>query len=127
MKESRRNFMRAGAGIAVVAGTLGTITSCKEKAVESSTSTAPKTTVGACGLSCNACPLIKEKKCTGCGPANEVSPEMVSMKNCPVLSCASMKKIAHCGTDCMKFTDCEKLIGRPYDRSFLQKIKGRLV
>lgn len=126
MKESRRNFMRTSTGIAVAAGTLGMLTSCEDKSVESRASKAPKAIVGACGLSCSACPLMKEEKCKGCGPANEVSAEMVSMKNCPVLNCASVKKIAHCGTDCMKFTDCEKLIGRPYDRSFLEKIKGRL-
>jgi len=126
MKESRRNFMRTSAGIAIAAGTLGALTSCKDKPAQSTAPKAPEIMVGACGLSCSSCPLMKEKKCKGCGPANEVSAEMVSMKNCPVLNCASMKKIAHCGTDCMKFTDCEKLIGRPYDKSFMEKIKGRL-
>ena len=31
-----------------------------------------------------------------------------------------------CGTDCKKFTECGKLIGRPYDKAFMSKIKARL-
>ncbi|MCD6393292.1 MAG: hypothetical protein J7M40_07265 [Planctomycetes bacterium] len=126
MEESRRNFVRKGAYAAIAAGSLGMLSSCKSSEDTQSLSNASKTMVGACGLSCSACSLMKAGKCKGCGPANVVSAEMISMKNCPVLNCASMKKIAYCGTDCMKFTECGKLIGRPYDKSFMEKIKGRL-
>lgn len=82
--------------------------------------------VAACGLACDACPLMKAGKCKGCGPGNGVSEEMVKMKNCAVLTCANMKKIAFCGTDCKKFTDCAKIIGKPYDKTFIEMIKTRL-
>ena len=126
MRESRRNFVRKGVCAAVAAGSLGMLSSCKSSEDTQAFSNEPEITVGACGLSCSTCPLMKAGKCKGCGPANAVSAEMVSMKNCPVLNCASMKKIAYCGTDCMKFTECGKLIGRPYDKSFMERIKSRL-
>jgi len=126
MKESRRNFVRKGAYAVIAVGGLGTLSSCKGNKVTQTPGSKPEMMVAACGLSCSTCPLMKAGKCKGCGPANGVSAEMVAMKNCPVLNCASMKKIAYCGTDCMKFTDCGKLIGRPYDKSFMEKIKGRL-
>ena len=124
MEKSRRNFLKTGTGIAVAAGALGALSSCKEK--PTAIAQTPKAMVGACGLSCDACPLMKAGKCKGCGAGDCVSAEMVKMKNCPVLNCASMKKISYCGTDCMKFTDCKKLIGKPYDKSYMEGIKARL-
>ena len=127
VKESRRNFIKRSAGTAAAAGSLGMLSSCRSKTDESQAGKdEPKIVVGACGLSCSACPLMKAGKCKGCGPGNTVSAEMVSMKNCPVLNCASMKKITYCGTDCQKFTECGKLIGKPYDKAFMEKIKERL-
>jgi len=89
-----------------------------------SASSAPM--VAACGISCSACPLLKAEKCKGCGAGNAVSSEMVTKKNCPVLTCASMKKIAFCGTDCKMYAKCGKLVGRPYAKEFLDKIGSKL-
>ena len=86
-----------------------------------------KPMVAACGLGCNACPLMKAGKCKGCGPANAVSAETAAAKmKCPVFSCARMKGIAYCGTGCKMFTECGKLIGRPYSKEFMQRVKSRL-
>ena len=122
MTESRRNFIKKSAGIAAAAGVLSTISSCKEN----STGTPNIRMVGACGLCCSTCPLIRGGVCKGCGAGNVVSEEMVAMKNCPVLSCANMKNIAYCGTSCTMFTTCAKLIGKPYDKTFMDSIKNRL-
>ncbi len=128
MKESRRNFMKTGAGAAVTAGTLGMLSSCNKEETETAAGKEEKKTmmVGACGLSCSACPLLKNGKCKGCGPGNAVAEAMVTKKNCPVLNCASKKKIAYCGTDCAKYTECAKLIGKPFDKGFMDKLKSRM-
>ena len=93
---------------AVVADASGALSSCKEK--PTSIAKTPKAIVGACGLSCNACTQMKDGKCKGCGAGDSVSAEMVKMKNCSILNCASMKRISYCRTDCMKFADCKKLM-----------------
>lgn len=87
-----------------------------------------KLLVGACGIGCSACPLMKNGKCKGCGPANTVSAEMAAVKSekCPVFKCARTKGIAYCGTDCKMFTECGKLVGRPYSRDFMTRLKSRL-
>jgi len=120
MREDRRDFLRRSGRAAVVAGAAGLL--------GAKTATAAEETpmVAACGIACNTCPLMKAGKCKGCAPGNAASAEMVKMKNCPVLSCANMKKIAYCGTGCMKFAECGKLVGRPYDKAFLDKIKTKL-
>lgn len=83
--------------------------------------------VGACGLACSACPLMQAGKCKGCGPANTSSADVAAAKaKCPVFSCARMKGIAHCGTACKKFTECGKLIGKPYSKEFMATLKTRL-
>jgi len=120
MEESRRNFVKKGAGFVAATATLGMLSSCEKKTEASSKM------VGACGICCSTCPLMKAGKCKGCGPADAVSAEMVAKKNCPVLNCASMKKIKYCGTDCKKFAECGKLIGKPYDKAYMDKIKARL-
>lgn len=120
MNQSRRGFLQKSGTVAATAGVIGLTGAMSSGAAE----TTPM--VAACGLACNVCPLMKAGKCKGCGAANAVPAAMVAKKNCPVLNCASMKKIAYCGTDCKKFTECGKLIGRPYDKSFMGKIKSRL-
>ena len=127
MKESRRNFIGKSTAAAVAVGGLGMLSSCKEKPANTqNNNNKPEILVGACGISCSVCPLMKAGKCKGCGPANAVSAEMVSKKNCPVLNCASMKKIEYCGTDCPKFAECGKLVGHPYHQDFMGKIKAKL-
>lgn len=126
MKESRRNFIGKSTAAAIAVGGLGMLSSCKEKPDNSTSNNKPEVVVGACGMSCSACPLMKAGKCKGCGPGNAVSAEMVSMKNCPVLNCASKKKIEYCGTDCPKFAECGKLVGHPYHEDFMAKIKAKL-
>jgi hypothetical protein len=120
----RRSFLHTGAKVAGAAAALSLLpasaaAAAKEKAKD-------KTVVGACGLSCTACPLMKENKCKGCAPANKASEEMVKMKNCPVLTCANMKKIDFCGTGCKGFTKCAKMIDHPYSKNYLEKIAGKL-
>jgi len=122
MRESRRSFLRKSTRIAATAGVLGVTGAVTSRAAEGEA----KPMVAACGLACNVCPLMKAGKCKGCGAANAVPAAMVEKKNCPVLNCASMKKIAYCGTDCKKFTECGKLIGRPYDKAFMDKMKARM-
>ena len=50
----------------------------------------------------------------------------MTKKNCPVLTCASMKKIGFCGTDCAMFAKCGKLVGRPYAKEYLDRIAAKL-
>jgi len=118
-KIGRRGFIRQSAQLAAVAG-LCAVTGQKAYGAEGAAN------IGACGLACNTCPLMKAGKCKGCGAGNAASAEMVAMKKCPVLSCANMKKIDYCGTGCAKFADCAKLIGRPYDKEFIARIKEKL-
>ena len=120
MSVSRRDIVKTGAGAAAAAGALGMLATRGDAAEEK------KPMVAACGLSCTACPLMKAGKCKGCGPGNAVSADMVAKKNCPVLSCASMKKIEYCGTGCKKFMECGKVIGRPYAKEFMEGIKKRM-
>jgi len=37
-----------------------------------------------------------------------------------------MKKIDYCGTGCKMFATCPKLIGKPYDKSFLDMMAKRM-
>jgi len=124
MDASRRDFLKCGRG-AVAAGTLAVLATQGVVAAEGKPEA--DLLVGACGIGCSACPLLKAGKCKGCGPANTASAETAAAKmKCPVFSCAKMKGIAYCGTDCMKFTECGKLIGRPYSTDFMTRIKGRM-
>lgn len=115
----RRTFLGRSAQVAAVAGACAL-------AGSSAYGAEGKPMIGACGIACSTCPLMKAEKCKGCGPGNAVSAEMVAAKQCAVLSCASMKKIDYCGTACAKFADCAKLIGRPYDKDFQARIKAKL-
>ena len=80
------------------------------------------TMVGACGLSCAVCPLMKAGKCKGCGPGTAETGKAM----CPVWACANKKKIAYCGKDCAGFTKCKKVIGKPYAQEFIDGIVKRL-
>jgi hypothetical protein len=114
MKIRRRGLVKQGLGMTFAAAGAASLTagvgcSAQEKG-------AAKMTVGPCGLCCDACPLMAAGKCKGCNP----------QKKCPVVECACMKKIAYCGKSCKMFADCGKLVGRPYDKAFLAKIKSKL-
>jgi len=119
MDLSRRRFLASTA-----AGVVGLPVAAL--AGEKGEAETPRKMVGACGLACTACPLMKAGKCKGCASGTEASAEMVEKKPCPVLKCAAMKKIDYCGTGCKMFTKCPKLVGRPYTKSFLAMIDKRL-
>jgi predicted ArsR family transcriptional regulator len=55
-----------------------------------------------------------------------VAANMVTKKNCPVLTCANMKKIGFCGTECAMFAKCGKLVGKPYAKEYLDRIAAKL-
>ena len=117
MDQSRRRFLTTGASVVGV----GVVAACVPKR----SAQKPAAMVAACGLSCNACPLMDAGKCKGCATGTGASPEMLKMKACPVLQCAAKKKIEYCGTGCKMFTKCKKLVGRPYAESFLAMIEKR--
>ncbi|MGB2821485.1 MAG: hypothetical protein WBF17_10925 [Phycisphaerae bacterium] len=126
MRHSRREFLAGGAS-AVAAGVVGaSVVGCKEEAAAPKTPPPMKAMVGACGLSCKVCPMMAAGKCKGCASGTEASAEMVEKKPCPVLKCAAMKKIDYCGTGCKMFTKCAKLIGKPYDKSFMEMMDKRM-
>jgi hypothetical protein len=128
MKASRRELLAGGAS-AVAAGVVGaTLIGCDkgEQAPAPEKAAAAGAMIGACGLACTACPLMKAGKCKGCASGTEASAEMVEKKPCPVLKCAAMKKIDYCGTGCKMFTKCAKVVGKPYDKSFLEMIEKRM-
>jgi len=127
MGVSRRKFLGQGASVAATAGILGaSAAGAVEKAGEQEPKKRARAMVGACGLSCKACPLMKAKKCKGCASGKEASAEMLKKKPCPVLRCAAKKKIDYCGTGCKMFTKCPKVVGKPYAESFLAMIEKRL-
>jgi hypothetical protein len=104
--------MAQGMGLAAVAAGAGVMGATTGNAQEKEA----LKMVAPCGLSCSVCPLMAAGKCKGCNP----------QKACPVVECVGMKKISHCGTGCKMFADCAKLVGRPYDKAFLAKIKEKL-
>jgi len=130
MNQNRRDLLKHGA-IAAGAVAVGAVGASRATAAEpeadkpQEAAAEQKLMVAACGLSCSTCPLMAEKKCKGCATGKKATPEMLEMKKCPVLSCASMKKIDYCGTGCKSFTKCQKLVGRPYAKSFLEMIEKR--
>ena len=115
---SRRKFLAKGASAAATAGILGA-----SVAVGAEDKPAM---IGACGLACKTCPLMKAGKCKGCASGKEASDAMVEKKGCPVLKCAAMKKIDYCGTGCKMFTQCKKVVGKPYAATFLAMIDKKL-
>ena len=133
MNHSRRRFLGRGGQLAAT-GMLGALTTgCTQSPQESPAPSkkepepeTPKAMVAACGLSCMACPMMKAEKCKGCASGKEASAELLKKKPCPVLKCAAMKKIDYCGTGCTMFTECKKLIGKPYAQSFMDMMKKRM-
>jgi len=132
MNQSRRTFLGRGGQIAAagMAGVLaaGCAESAQKEAAPSEKKPEPETPtamVAACGLACTACPLVKAEKCKGCAAKAEMA-KSKGMEPCPVFACAAMKKIDYCGTGCMKFAECEKLIGHPYAQSFMDMMKTRM-
>ena len=123
MAISRRRFLSGGASAA--AGVLG-VTGVAAVGKAAAKPKKPMAMIGACGLSCKACALMKAGKCKGCASGKEASAAMVAKKPCPVLKCAAKKKIDYCGTGCKMFTKCKKVVGRPYAPSFLAMIDKRL-
>ena len=123
MDETRRQLLTK-AGIAV-AGVVAA-TSHQAGAADKPAEKKPKVIIAACGLACNACPLMKAKKCKGCACGKTATEALLKMKPCPVLQCAAKKKIDYCGTSCKMFTKCKKLIGKPYYKTFLAMIEKRL-
>lgn len=122
MAVTRREFMGKGAGVAVAgAGVLAA--GCAQMGKRAP---AKPVMIGACGLACEACPVMKAGKCKGCGPAKSVASAVVTKKNCPVLTCANKKGIDYCGTECGMFTKCAKMIGRPYSESYMEMIATKL-
>jgi len=136
MDHSRRRFLGTGGQLAAT-GMLGVLaTGCtqspQEPAQESPATSekkpepeTPKVMVAACGLSCTACPMMKAGKCKGCAAKAEMA-KTKNMQPCPVFECAAMKKIDYCGTECEKFTECQKLIGHPYAQSYMDMMKNRM-
>ena len=120
MQVSRRNVLCGGAAAAAV-GILGPKVLAGDKPAAKEPAL-----IGACGLACKTCPLMKAGKCKGCASGKEATPELLKMKPCPVLKCAAMKKIDYCGTGCKGFTKCSKIIGKPYDKNFIAMIAKRL-
>jgi hypothetical protein len=117
MQTSRRHFLAKGVAGTATLGLTGALAADAPAA-------APM--VAACGVSCSVCPLMKADKCKGCGPGNMVAADVVAKKNCPVLNCASMKKIGFCGSECAVFAKCGKLVGKPYAKEFLDRIAAKL-
>lgn len=130
---SRRNFLARGASVVAGAGLVGAAVA-EEKVAAGAKAEEPtkpeeqkRKMIGACGLACTTCPLMKAGKCKGCGSGKEAAAdEMLQKKPCPVLQCAMMKKIDYCGTGCKGFTKCPKLVGKPYDKNFLAMIAKKL-
>ena len=106
MNVSRREFLGKGAPVAAT-GVLGVLATTDARGAPAAKEK-PNAMVGACGLSCMACPLMKAKKCMGCASGKEASAELLKKKPCPVLQCAAKKKIDYCGTGCKMFTECKQ-------------------
>ena len=96
---------------------------CRIKKEEKPTSA--KAMIGACGLACTACPVMKAGKCKGCASGKAASAAMIEKKGCKVLKCAAGKKIDYCG-DCKMFTKCKKIIGKPYAQMFVDMQAKRM-
>lgn len=116
MSVSRRNFIKVGAGAAAAAACL----------VTSDAQAAGAKKIGACGIACCTCPMMKAGKCGGCAAGKDATDAMVAKKGCKVLACAHKKGISYCGTDCPGFTKCGKLIGKPYSQDFMDMLKKKM-
>jgi len=86
--------------------------------------------IGACGIACDVCGHLAKGMCEGCVAGNDEGALMKANAQkkqfgfcCPVLECASSRKVGHCLKDCDKFP-CELLYrGFPYSKGFLDIFK----
>lgn len=122
---SRRDFL-AVSGVAAT-GSIAVLTSCAANQGLEFKADKPAEkaglVVGTCGICCSKCPLMAAGKCKGCGPATT---EGAVSSKCPVRSCAAKKGIAYCGTDCKGFLGCNKVVGKPYAKQYLQKLAEKI-
>ena len=87
--------------------------------------------VGACGIACEVCGFLAKGACGGCVPGDDEGASLVleTQKEqfglaCPVLECASSRKVPYCLKDCDDFP-CELLYrGFPYGKAWLNLFKG---
>ena len=88
---------------------------------------------GPCGINCDVCRLNTLSICATCGPGKSpeamekmTAQEKIMGKACPILQCASSKKISHCTRDCDDFP-CSLFKDGPYpfSRGYLQMQERR--
>jgi len=82
---------------------------------------------GACGIDCDVCQLNIREICSSCGPGTGpaadrklAAQERVLGSPCPILACASLRKVDFCLRDCTEFP-CVNFDNGPYpfSRGFL--------
>ena len=86
--------------------------------------------IGACGIACEVCGFLAKGACEGCvaGSDEGASKKLDEQKKkfgmvCPVLECASSRKVGHCLKDCDEFP-CDLLYrGYPYGKAWLNVFK----
>ena len=86
--------------------------------------------IGACGIACEVCGFLAKGVCGGCVPGDDEGASLVleTQKKqfglaCPVLECASSRKVSHCLKDCDEFP-CELLYrGFPFGKTWLNLFK----
>lgn len=59
--------------------------------------------VGACGVCCSVCRLYTYGVCVGCAPGDACPLEKVVELACPILRCATAKRVAFCTRDCPEY------------------------
>lgn len=75
---------------------------------------------GACGINCLACRLSLEGKCSPCGSGGSdqarkklEAQERLIGAPCPILACATARRIDYCLRDCLEFP-CPHFEDGPY-------------
>lgn len=90
------------------------------------------TGTGVCGISCHACGLFHQGKCSSCGSGTSIearaklaAQERLGFR-CPVLACAVAREMEYCSRDCPEFP-CPLYERGPYPLSaaYLQMYKRR--
>jgi len=78
---------------------------------------------GACGINCLVCGLMRQGKCSPCGPGDspQAQKKLAAQLGllggtCPILQCAAQRNIAHCPADCPDFP-CGRFRAGPYPYS----------
>ncbi|MBI3942389.1 MAG: DUF3795 domain-containing protein, partial [Chloroflexi bacterium] len=59
--------------------------------------------IGPCGQACSVCGFHVKGLCEGCLPGDRCPPEKAARQQCPVLFCASSRRIAFCSRDCPQY------------------------